>query len=208
YVFTIHNVETVVVPKHLTVHHGTVDDQPIALIINLHPESRVFQYNSLDLHPLTFSEINKAGSSSGRAVVLHRVIQDALVNLIDQIVRYLSTLTIDHSFARNPNILCPICIDQGSKGIFDVVIVDIGRAHQNGALVQLDGHVGFELDGASQISPYVKFQYATPLIVDTIDGFLDGSGIQGRSIGFDSKHRCFEILPNTNYRPHQHKKAQ
>ena len=70
---TIDNIHPVVIPVSTAMHRDTIDQQVLALIVGLCPESRIHHRHTFYLHILAFAEIDQlrtVGNTSQLQLIL------------------------------------------------------------------------------------------------------------------------------------------
>ena len=190
----VDDVDAVVVPESFAVHGDAVDVEVLALVVDLHPEGRVFPRYVVDLHVFALAQEDQRRTRSG-TVVFQLVLDHAFLDLVDVVVRGFSALAVDHAPARNADVLGFVGEDQAQPCAGNLaVVVRVGRAQQHGAFVEVDRHVAFQFDRTGQVTAHVEDEAAAALFVDVVDRFLDRGGVHRRTVRFDAEQRRIVVL--------------
>ena len=180
-------------------HRDTIDQQVLALIVGLCPESRIHHRHTFYLHILAFAEIDQL-RTVGHTSQLQFVLDHPWINLVDEVIGKLTSTTVDHPFAGDTDIILLIRQDQAVPGIqFHIIIIRIGGTDQHGTLSQMDRHIWLQMNTAGQITSDSKHQTSSPILGNKVDRLLYGTGIHGRPIRLDPEHSHLVI-----FCPHRH----
>ena len=124
----------------------------------------------------------------GGAAQFERVLDDAHGHLRQEIVGEFTALAVHDPQSHDADVFGAVGDNQPEGIAFLAVVVRVGRAHEDGALAQLDGHIIFQFDGSGQVAAHLENQFAATLLADEIDGLLDGGGIQRGTVRLDAEH--------------------
>ena len=189
-------------------NRDTVDKPVAALIVGLSPEGGVLQGNVAHRDVAALTEVNELGTVS-HAPQLERVADNAVGSLGQEVVGQLATAAVYHALASNGDTVLTVGQDECIPRVeLHVVIVGISGAHQDGALAEMQGNLGTQVDAASKIAAHGKHQTATALLGYVVDGALDGAGIHRNPVRLDAEEGHLIVLGRCGHgRYHQHRQG-
>ena len=76
----------------------------------------------------------------------------------------------------------------------DVVIERIGRAQQYGPFFQVKRNVRFQINRSRKVTSDRENKPAASLVVDMVDGLLNGARVERCSVGPDTEQRSIVIF--------------
>src|SRR6202012_117276 len=111
----IDNVDTIVIPKRLTIHIKAIQPKIDTLIVGLYPAGRIAKRDPLHQHIAAITKIDQHGANIGfRPAIPEKVFDQSCMIAVGDIESQLSSLTVDNPLALDGDIVLVIGEDQRS----------------------------------------------------------------------------------------------